>query len=94
MLYASSRYADTSTTRDVMLVQPGGTQLRTLIRRPVITGRIPTTTYVWRAGDRVDRVAFRLLGDPGKWWQIMDVNPELPNPTAIEPGTVLRIPRG
>lgn len=94
MLYASSRYADPATTRDVMLVQPAGTQLRTLIRRPRVTGQIKVVTYVWRAGDRIDRLAQQFLGDPGKWWQIMDINPELPNPAAIAPGTVLRIPRG
>lgn len=94
MLYASSRYADPATTRDVMLVQAAGTQLRTLIRRPSLTGQVKVVTYVWRAGDRIDRISQTYLGDPSKWWQIMDINPELPNPMDIEPGTVLRIPRG
>ena len=94
MLYASSRYADPSNTKDVMLVQPGGTQLRTLIRRPRTSGSVRTVNYAWRAGDRIDRVADQYLGSPDKWWQIMDVNPEVPNPASIAPGTILRIPRG
>ena len=94
MLYAASRYANTSNTVDVMLVQPSGAQLRTLIRRPNFTGTVGVTTHRWRAGDRLDRLAQMYLGSPTKWWAIMDANPEIPNPAGIAPGTLLRIPRG
>jgi hypothetical protein len=49
-------------------------------------------TYTWLAGDRIDYVSYLFLGDPSVWWKIMDINPEISNPFAISPGTVLRIP--
>jgi len=48
--------------------------------------------YEWTAADRVDTVAMKFLGSPGSWWKIMDMNPEIGNPMAIEPGTKIRIP--
>lgn len=49
-------------------------------------------TYTWTSEDRIDIVANDLLGSPNLWWKIMDINPEVINPFAIAPGTVLRIP--
>jgi hypothetical protein len=49
------------------------------------------------AGDRLDLIAFRFLGDPGQWWQIADANPAAdPCELTATPGEKIRIalPRG
>ena len=48
--------------------------------------------YEWVENDRLDNLATRYLGDPGLWWEILDINPEIINPSEIAPGTQLRIP--
>lgn len=89
-LYRTSRYADQN-SRDVMLIRDNGTQTRTIYRRP------PARTagngfYIWRSGDRIDRVASWALGDPQLAWRILDVNPEVLNAHNIAPGTRIRLP--
>jgi hypothetical protein len=49
-------------------------------------------SYTWVETDRLDRIALRFLGASTLWWQIMDINPEILDPSTIAPGTVLRIP--
>ena len=34
-------------------------------------------------GDRLDLLSFKYYGDPTRWWQICDANPELPFPTDL-----------
>ena len=46
----------------------------------------------WVENDRLDNLANRYLGNPALWWQILDINPEVLDPTEIAPGTQLRIP--
>lgn len=89
-LYRTSRYADRH-SRDLMLVSQDRTQTRTLIRRPPAE-RVAKGFHIWRAGDRIDRVAHWALGDPQQAWQILDANPEILNPLTIKPGTRIRIP--
>ena len=48
--------------------------------------------YQWTDGDRLDKIALKFLGNPSLWWQIMDINPEISNPSTITSGTLLRIP--
>jgi len=43
------------------------------------------------AGDRIDLLAFRYLGDAKLWWVICDYN-DIAFPLVIEEGRVLRIP--
>ena len=93
MLYQTSRYADPASTRDVALVRPDGAQVRALFRTPGNQTGARFGTYVWRAGDRLDRVAKDFLGDPSKFWKILDINPEIGNPANISPGLTLRIPQ-
>lgn len=92
MLLRTSRYADPTTTNDIMLVDQNGNQVRTLFRRPNWSGTFDFVYYVWREGDRIDRIAQRFLGDPTMYWKIMDLNPEILNPGQIAPGTNVRIP--
>jgi len=52
-------------------------------------------THVVRAGDTVENLAHRLLGDQGRWWEFADVNPQLNGGLDIltlEPGTTIRVP--
>ena len=89
-LYRSSRYADDN-ARDIMLVKDDGSQTRTVYRRPP-TQPAGTSFYVWRSGDRIDRVAAWAVGDPQQAWRILDINPEVLNAHSIEPGTRIRLP--
>jgi nucleoid-associated protein YgaU len=53
-----------------------------------------TSFYTVQPGDRWDRIAHRIYGDPTLWWRIADMNPELFDPRALRPGTIIRVPSG
>jgi hypothetical protein len=55
--------------------------------------RISYIDYTWVDGDRLDYLASVYLSDARRWWEIMDINPELVDPFAISPGTIIRVPR-
>jgi hypothetical protein len=44
------------------------------------------------AGDRLDLLAYRYLGDPFQFWQIADANPALPPEDILDPGAQIAIP--
>lgn len=48
--------------------------------------------YVWKDGDRIDQLATFFLGNASRWWEIMDLNPEIHSPSEIAPGTAIRVP--
>jgi hypothetical protein len=48
--------------------------------------------YVWRDGDRIDKIANFFLGNASRWWEIMDLNPEIHSPAEIAPGMSIRVP--
>ena len=48
--------------------------------------------YEWVDSDRLDIIANRFLNNSNFWYKIMDINPEIIDPTVIAPGTLLRIP--
>lgn len=52
------------------------------------------TTYMCGAGDTIEGIATQLFGNPRRWWEIADINPQIKFPTDITVGTVLRIPTG
>lgn len=88
MISVKSRYA----TNAVSLVNDTRGSVLTILPRdpkPVVAN----FTYVYlQDGDRLDLMAHRLFGDPGQWWRIADVNPEILDWANIPVGTVLRIP--
>lgn len=89
-LYRTSRYVD-GLSRDIMLIDGSGSQTRTVFRRP--PRGVPTRQFhIWRAGDRLDRVANWAFGDPERAWEILDANPHILNAMSIKPGTKIRIP--
>lgn len=53
---------------------------------------VPTFDYTLAAGERLDVLAARFLGDDRYYWVIALVN-NIKWPIGIAPGTVLRIPR-
>jgi len=70
--------ATTASGRTVVLV--GRRLLPPLPTRPIAS--VPSD-----AGDRLDLLATRVLGDPGLWWQIADANAVLePSELETEPG--------
>jgi len=49
--------------------------------------------YLFTSSDRIDVLADVFLGSSKRWHEIMDINPEIPDPFNIKPGTLVRIPR-
>lgn len=47
--------------------------------------------HVVQAGDRIDLLAYRYLGDPTLWWVICDYN-DIPCPLDLPLGETLRVP--
>lgn len=91
MIFLNSRYSGQNVFPAYL---EDGTVKRTVLRMPpTVLGNTEYRDYLWVEGDRVDAVAARVLGDPGLWWYIMDLNPEIPDPLSIQPGTVVRVPR-
>jgi len=90
-LYQQSRYTD-ATSNDVLLDAGRGETVRTLYRRPSFSGSYSIQYHIWRAGDRIDRLAHAYLNDPAKYWVILDLNPEILDAHNIEPGTRIRVP--
>jgi hypothetical protein len=52
-------------------------------------------SYKWyqvTEADTLDSMAYTFFGDPTKWWQIADVNPEILDWSDVAPGSLIRIP--
>ena len=90
MIFLDSRYSDATITK-VYDSRTGSYQLTAYRLWPTVTARF--FYYEWKETDRLDTLALRHLGKPHLWWKIMDLNPEVIDPTSILPGTQLRIPR-
>jgi nucleoid-associated protein YgaU len=67
-----------------------GDSRQTAERRPPSPTRY--TTYTVREGDTIESIAARQLGDPLRYWEIADINPQFKFPLDIEPGKVIRLP--
>jgi nucleoid-associated protein YgaU len=87
----TSRYHGTTVN---MFTAPDGTRIPYISRRllPDPASFTAIAQYTVVAGDRPDLLAFRLLGDSGRWWQIADANPVLdPRELTAVPGQKIRI---
>lgn len=51
------------------------------------------TTYTAKEGDAFESIACDVFGDPNRYWEIAAINPHVPYPDYIEPGTSIRLPR-
>ena len=45
------------------------------------------------AGQRIDNLANDYYRRPDLWWLIMDYNPEIVDPSDLQAGSIIRIPR-
>lgn len=64
-----------------------------VFRRFYSEGTWKYINYLFAEGDRVDILADVFLGSSNRWHEIMDINPEIPDPFNIAPGTLVRIPK-
>ena len=88
----SSRYYGNGTEQYTM---PDGIIVSYLSRRiiPQTTVYTQTQNYSVVAGDRLDNLAARFLGDPILFWMIADANgAKDPDDLTAEPGLVIQIP--
>lgn len=63
---------------------------QTAERRPPLPTKF--ATYTVREGDTLESIAARQLGDPLRYWEIADINPQVKFPLDIAPGSVIRLP--
>lgn len=80
---SSSRYVTSA-------VDVGSMSTVVAVRRNYIGSRYRTITT--KVGDTFDMIAAKTLGDPQRYWEIADINPQVPFPDGIPEGTVLRVP--
>lgn len=89
MISAESRYASSKLAtikdddgRDILCIVPSAFKGYTF----------SFTYFVVDASERIDQIANAYYGDPTKWWQIADANPEVLDWSSVSSGTVIRIP--
>jgi nucleoid-associated protein YgaU len=92
MFDASSRYAGIATET---LTESDGTVVAYIKRRFLPQGSAMLSIQKVRivAGDRLDNVSAKALGDPLQFWRVCDANDAMyPPDLTYYSGTVLRIP--
>lgn len=50
------------------------------------------TTIITQEGETFDSLAYKYFKDSEQYWEIADLNPHVPFPDRIPPGTPIRIP--
>lgn len=88
MIVLGSRYQDEAIYPALL---PNG-EIKQAIYRTSIPDYTVGSYHVWRSSDRIDMVAEKYLGSGDLWWMIADLNPEILDPMAIPPGTLLKVP--
>lgn len=89
-IFSSSRYA--GGVKGQMADRHSTTYTSYVFRAQQVTRPIAYFEYVVKERDRLDMLAYIMLGDENRWWEIMDYNPEVHDPLHLTPGMVLRIP--
>ena len=92
MIFIKSRYSS-EPLKAIVLKTQNKTSISVFRNPPKNLNNRKVKYYRWVDGDRIDRVAHSVLGDPELWWRIMDVNPEINDPHSISPGDVIRLPQ-
>jgi len=94
---SKSRYSTNAKLYDPTLQEPKHyatwttpTSLQGYRPADLIAGQ-SVVSYVWRFGDRLDRLAKIHMGDDNYWWIIAFVN-NITYPLGIKPGFVIQIP--
>jgi hypothetical protein len=89
MIYADSRYASGfayrtyDARRDANLIT---------VRRSFPRETSSFFYVTWREGDRMESIAYEVLGSSSLWWRIMDYNPEILDAINIPVGSLIRVP--
>lgn len=87
MIFKRMRYENT----EIVLNGKGQPALgRRLIPRKRYSG---ARVYVFKAGDRLDLIAYREYGDPNYKYAIMDANPSFLSELHIKPGHKIVVPK-
>jgi nucleoid-associated protein YgaU len=89
VIFEGSRYEHSDVA--TLLAANGQPRQTVLADTPRLTA-MSFSYYVISAGDRIDLLADRFLGDPELWWVIADANPQHMYYDYLPDGTVLRIP--
>jgi len=89
MIYLDSRYADATVFK---AWDSRKSQYNLTCFRNFPSYRRNFFMYEYVEKDRLDTLAQKFLNNPGLWYEILDINPEIINPNEIAPGTLLRIP--
>jgi nucleoid-associated protein YgaU len=85
---SGSRYDGSA---EIVVVAADGSTRRLGAPRPV-PAPPSSSSYVVRAGDRLDLLGLAATGDSTRWWALADANPWL-DPTRLErPGQEIRLP--
>ncbi len=56
------------------------------------TRDLASQSYITRAGDTFESLAFKHYGDGNRWWVIADANPEIFFPLDLLPGVEIKLP--
>lgn len=91
MIDSTSRYADGLYSQT--LNADGVSYSVYVFRQFYAEGTWRYVNYLFAEGDRVDILADLFLGSSARWHEIMDINPDIPDPLNIKPGTLVRIPQ-
>lgn len=65
---------------------------RTADRATSVPLTAPYTVYAIKEGDTIENIAARQLGDPKRYWEIADLNPQVKFPSDLTPGLSIRLP--
>jgi nucleoid-associated protein YgaU len=89
VIFEGSRYEHSDV---VTLLGADGQPRQTVLVDAPRTTVLAFSYYSVRAGDRIDLLAERFLGDAELWWVIADANPQHMYYDYLPEGIVLRIP--
>jgi len=84
-IYAGSRFEGITPLRD----EEGNPYFGRIVPR---SQTVEYVEYYTVDGDRIDGIAHAFLGDPLRWWEIADLNPEVDDFENFPLNTRLRIP--
>ena len=105
MIHVTSRYQDAemifapshtySEDGDTILNDQGDPKVdyrSTLYRVTTAEDEVGPSVYMVKTTDTMWGLAATVLQDPGLWWKVADVNPEVRYPLDLETGNIIRIP--
>lgn len=89
-IYTGSRYEYASI--DFVSTKEGSPAFPIVFYNSPYLTNVRYTEHTYKAGERIDQIAYRYYKDPKYWHTIMELNPEISDFNNIPVGTVLKIP--